>query len=470
MSMLTDNETMARQRDALDRALRHIGAPVTNADIAAFADPVPNGSPDDAPRQATADGPQPRLSRRRMVTGVGMAGAAAALFSTRAHADAPPGAVSYAVQADPSREQGRPMGEDRGYGSRSQFETEVRWWLPSRIASFTPMQNGYGIITPSGLHYERHHAGIPNIDPRRHNLVVHGMVDRPMKFSVAELKRFPSVSRIHFMECSGSLVNGSTPQRTHGLVSTSEWTGVLLSTLLRQVGLQDGAAWVLAEGADGSVLSRSVPLDKCLQDAMVVYAQNGEAIRPEQGYPIRLFLPGWEGNASVKWLRRLEVSDKPFMTRWETSKYTDIITKTGKARQFTFVMEAKSVITFPSGEMRLPAPGFYEVTGLAWSGRGKVARVEVSTDGGKTWALAALQDPVLPISQTRFRFPWVWDGSPARIMSRATDETGYTQPTFRQIAAERGDLEAGVIYHINHIAAWEIDRDGNVKFVHPSQV
>lgn len=467
--MRIDEESEAKRRVALDRALRHIGGPVTEEDVQAFAR-QDAGFPTDDQGQHQAIG-SAALSRRRMVTGIGMAGAAAAMFLPRARAaDAPAGAVNYPVQSNPMREQGRLLGEDKGYGSRSQFETETRWGLPSRIASFTPMQNGYGTITPSGLHYERHHAGIPNIDPRRHSLVVHGMVDRPMKFSVEELKRLPSVSRTHFLECSGSFVAGPTAQRTHGLVSTSEWTGVLLSTLLRQVGLQDGAAWVLAEGADGSVLSRSVPLDKCLQDAMVVYGQNGEAIRPEQGYPIRLFLPGWEGNASVKWLRRLEVSDKPFMTRWETSKYTDIITTTGKARQFTFVMETKSVITFPSGEMRLPAPGFYEVNGLAWSGRGKIARVEVSTDGGRTWGLAALQDPVLSISQTRFRFPWVWDGSPARIMSRATDETGYTQHTFKEIAKERGTFDAGVIYHINHIAAWEIDRDGNVKFLHPSQV
>ena len=216
-----------------------------------------------------------------------------------------------------------------------------------------------------------------------------------------------------------------------------------LSTLLKQTGLKPGAAWVLAEGADAAVMTRSVPIDKCLSDALIVFAQNGEAMRPEQGYPMRLFLPGWEGNISIKWLRRLEVSDKPYYTREETSKYSDLITTTGKSRIFTFTMEAKSVITFPSGEMKLPGAGFYEITGLAWSGRGKIARVEVSTDGGKTWNLASLQDPVLAISQTRFRFPWIWDGKPAVIQSRATDETGYSQPTHQQLIAERGPLESG---------------------------
>jgi sulfane dehydrogenase subunit SoxC len=366
------------------------------------------------------------------------------------------------------------MGVDGGYGSRSQFENEVRWFNPTKSASFTPMQSGYGIITPSGLHYERHHAGIPNIDPAAHRLVIHGLVDRPIRYSLADLKRFPTVSRTYFMECSGTtgreLMRATEPtvQRSHGLVSTSEWTGVPLSTLLKQTGLKPGAAWMLAEGADAAVMTRSVPIDKCLSDALIVFAQNGEAIRPEQGYPMRLFLPGWEGNISIKWLRRLEVSDQPFYTREETSKYTDLITKTGKARIFTFTMEAKSVITFPSANMKLPGPGFYEVTGLAWSGRGKVARVEVSCDGGKTWNLAALQDPVLPICQTRFRFPWVWDGTAAVLQSRATDETSYTQPTHAQLIAERGPLEApGMMYHMNAIQSWGIAADGSVKNVHP---
>jgi sulfane dehydrogenase subunit SoxC len=302
-----------------------------------------------------------------------------------------------------------------------------------------------------------------SIDPAKHRLVIHGLVDRPIKYSLADLKRFPTLSRTYFMECSGTtgseIMKAREPnvQRTHGLVSTSEWTGVPLSTLLKQAGLKPDAAWVLAEGADAAVMTRSVPIDKCLSDALIVFAQNGEAIRPEQGYPMRLFLPGWEGNISIKWLRRLEVSDKPYYTREETSKYTDLITTTGKSRIFTFTMEAKSVITFPSGEMKLPGAGFYEITGLAWSGRGKIARVEVSTDQGKTWSLASLQDPVLAISQTRFRFPWIWDGRPAVIQSRATDENGNSQPTHQQLIAERGPLETGsLFYHMNAIQSWGI--------------
>ena len=456
------------RREALERALRHLGQSVTEAEVQAFIH-------QEARAPEESDVP---VTRRRFLSGVGMAAAtagAAALAARPAAAKAPPGAIEFPVPADPTKEQGRVMGEDGGYGSRAQFETEVRAWQPTRTASFTPMQKGHGIITPSGLHYERHHGGIPNIDPRRHSLIIHGLVDRPMKFSVAELMRFPSVSRIYFMECSGTsgseLMKATMPtvQRTHGLVSTSEWTGVPLSTLLKQVGLKDNAAWVLAEGADAAVMTRSVPLDKCLSDALIVYAQNGEAIRPEQGYPIRLFLPGWEGNISIKWLRRLEVGDQPYQTREETSKYSDIITKTGKARQFTFTMEAKSVITFPSGEQKLPGPGFYEITGLAWTGRGKIARVEVTADGGKSWHLASLQDPILPIAQTRFRYPWVWDGAPAIIGSRATDETGYSQPTKEQLIAERGPLEVGLFYHMNAIQHWSIDRDGAVKNWHPLQ-
>jgi sulfane dehydrogenase subunit SoxC len=457
----------ATKADAISAALARIGTPITETEAQQLA------ATEDCPCR---DGMFAlAASRRQMFTGAGLVAAVGmtAMLPRAAAAKAPAGAVEYPVQADTTREPGRLMGVDGGYGSRSQFETSVRWVNPSRTAGFSPLQASWGTLTPSGLHYERHHGGIPNIDPARHSLVIHGMVDRPIKYSLADLKRFPTVSRTYFLECSGTtgseIMKATEPtvQRTHGLVSTSEWTGVPLSTLLRQTGLTSGAAWVLAEGADAAVMTRSVPIDKCLSDALIVFAQNGEAIRPEQGYPMRLFLPGWEGNINIKWLRRLEVSDKPFYTREETSKYTDIITKTGKSRIFTFTMEAKSVITFPSGEMRLPGAGFYEVTGLAWSGRGKIARVEVSTDGGKTWSLAALQDPVLPISQTRFRFPWIWDGKPAVLQSRATDETGYAQPTHAQLIAERGPLESGsLFYHMNAVQSWGVAEDGSVKNVH----
>jgi sulfane dehydrogenase subunit SoxC len=337
----------------------------------------------------------------------------------------------------------------------------------------TPLEHGHGIITPSGLHFERHHGGIPTIDPKRHTLIVHGMVDRPKKYTMADLERFPAVSRFHFIECSGNTLTEwreptlETVQGTHGLTSMSEWTGVPLSTILREVGIRDGAAWILAEGADAAVMTRSVPLDKAWSDALLAYGQNGEAIRPEQGYPLRLILPGWEGNTHIKWLRRLEISDQPFMTREETSKYTDLVTG-GKARQFTFVMDAKSVITFPSGDMKLPGPGFYEVTGLAWSGRGRVKRVEISTDGGQSWHLAALDEPILPICHTRFRYPWWWDGQPAVLQSRVQDETGYIQPTLEQLVAVRGldGGKFGSIYHLNAIQSWQVASDGSVSNVH----
>ena len=465
----TPSARQAGKADAIEQALARIGTPITEAQAQQLA------AAEDCDCKDGMFALAP--SRRQMFSGAGLVAAVGmtAMLPRAAAAKAPAGAVEYPLQADTTREPGRMMGVDGGYGSRSQFETAVRYVNPTKTAGFSPLAASWGTITPSGLHYERHHGGIPNIDPARHSLVIHGMVDRPIKYSLADLRRFPTVSRTYFLECSGT--TGSeimkprepTVQRTHGLVSTSEWTGVPLSTLLKQTGLKPGAAWVLAEGADAAVMTRSVPIDKCLSDAMIVFAQNGEAIRPEQGYPMRLFLPGWEGNISIKWLRRLEVSDKPFYTREETSKYTDIITTSGKSRIFTFTMEAKSVITFPSGEMRLPGAGFYEVTGLAWSGRGRIARVEVSVDGGKSWALAALQDPVLPISQTRFRFPWIWDGKPAVLQSRATDETGYAQPTHAQLIAERGPLESGsLFYHMNAVQSWGIAEDGSVKNVHAS--
>ena len=423
----------------------------------------------------------PKPTRRRFLFAAGSAtGAAMAgvMNTRRANAEAPqppPGAVWRDVPDDPTKVPGEETAKDGGYGSRSQFETEVRWRYPTATTisswSMTPLDKGLGNITPSGLHFERHHGGIATINPARHFLFVHGMVERPKKYGMSDIKRFPSVSRVLFIECSGnSLTEWKKPtlktvQGTHGLLSTSEWTGVRFADLAREVGLKPGAAWVLAEGADSAVMTRSIPLEKLLTDGIIAYGQNGEALRPEQGYPLRLILPGWEGNTHIKWLRRLDVSDKPFMTREETSKYTDLM-KDGKARQFTFTMEAKSVITFPSGEMKLPGPGFYEVTGLAWSGRGKIDRVEVSTDGGKTWALAHLQDPILPICTTRFRFPWMWDGKPAVLQSRCTDETGYMQPTLKQLVDIRGaNGPFGSFYHLNAVFSWAVGADGSVNNV-----
>jgi sulfane dehydrogenase subunit SoxC len=336
-------------------------------------------------------------------------------------------------------------------------------------SSRTPLQDLHGTITPADLHFERHHGGVPNIVAENHELLIHGMVDRPLVFSMADLKRFPQTSRICFVECSGNgggaynrerMPTEITPQALDGLLSTSEWTGVMLSTVLREVGVQDGASWLLAEGSDSAVMSRSVPLEKGLDDAMLVYAQNGEAIRPEQGYPLRLLLPGWEGNTQVKWLRRLEVADRPTMTRDETSRYTDPL-QDGTARQFSFVMDAKSVITFPSFPYTLPEAGWWEIKGLAWTGRGRITRVEVSTDSGDSWQDAELQEPVLSKSTVRFRHLWDWNGDETVILSRATDETGYVQPTVQQLWEARGERTT---YHQNHQRAWKIGADGAVTF------
>jgi sulfane dehydrogenase subunit SoxC len=351
---------------------------------------------------------------------------------------------------------------------RTRFKTAT----PASSWTFTPLQSGVGIITPSGLHFERSHAGYATVDPTRHELFVHGMVKQPRKFSMEDIRRYPSMSRIMFIECSGNgLTEWSKPtlktvQGTHGLTSTSEWTGVPLRTVFEEVGVRGGAKWVLAEGSDGAAMTRSIPFDKAMRDCFVAFGQNGEAIRPEQGYPLRLMVPGYEGNMHIKWLRRLEIAGMPFMTREETSKYTDL-RPNGKAVQFSFEMEAKSVITSPSGEMMLKGPGFVEITGLAWSGRGAIKRVDVSTDGGRTWRQAAVQLPVLPICHTRFRIPWEWDGKEAILQSRCVDDTGYVQPTLGQLIAVRGlNGPLGSVYHLNAIQSWHVARDGRMTNVH----
>jgi sulfane dehydrogenase subunit SoxC len=366
-----------------------------------------------------------------------------------------------------TRSQGAPISP---YGSPSPFEKTVIRRLrqgpapSSSTAAFTdtPLQDLYGIITPSGLHYERHHAGVPAIDPDQHRLLIHGLVDRPLIFTMAEITRFPSVSRTHFLECSGNTQGWKpgpanwTVQDTHGLLSCSEWTGVPLSTLLDEVGVKPQAKWILAEGADAAAMTRSTPIEKAFDDALLVYAQNGERLRPEQGYPLRLFLPGFEGNTSVKWLRRLKLGDAPYDSREETSKYT-ILLPDGKATRFNFVMEVKSVITQPSGGQQLQAHGFHEISGFAWSGRGRIRKVEVSTDGGAYWHEAVLQEPVLPKCLTRFRLAWNWDGAPGLLQSRAIDEYGNVQPSHDEIVTRRGTRG---YYHYNAIQSWRLDAQG----------
>lgn len=363
---------------------------------------------------------------------------------------------------------GEPLGP---YGDRSPFEKAVRWRRESRTpetgSSFTPLQDSVGTLTPSSLHYERHHSGIPTIDPARHRLVIHGMVDRPLSLSMADIRRLPSVTRTLVLECGGNSASewaaSTAPdvQRSFGLASCSEWTGVPLSLLLAEVGVQPGATWVIAEGADACRMERSIPLAKAMDDAFLAYAQNGEALRPAQGYPLRLRLPGWEGNANVKWLHSLKLTDQPYMARDETSKYSDLMPD-GKARIFTYQMEAKSVITFPSGGQTLPGPGLYELTGLAWSGSGRIERVEITVDGGKTWVNAVLQEPRLPIAFTRFRLPWRFDGRETVMASRATDESGYVQPSREALIAVRG---TNSIYHFNGTKFWKVRSDGTVTNV-----
>jgi sulfane dehydrogenase subunit SoxC len=367
-----------------------------------------------------------------------------------------------------ARELGRPLGP---YGQRSPFEKGVRWTRESKTpeagSSFTPLAESHGILTPSSLHYERHHAGIPNIDPARHRLVIQGMVERPLLLTVDDIKRLPSISRILLMECGGNSgsewakTTGPTVQRSHGLASCSEWTGVSMRLLLEEVGVRPGASWIIAEGADAGRMQRSIPLAKAMDDMILAYGQNGEALRPEQGYPLRLLVPGWEGATHVKWLQRIVLADQPYQSRDETSKYTDLMPD-GKARQFTFPMEAKSVITYPSGGQTVPGPGLYELTGLAWSGRGRVERVDVTTDGGKNWQEARLQEPRMRLAFVRFRLAWQWDGRETTIASRCTDETGYVQPSRESLIAVRGTNSG---FHYNGIKLWKVAANGSVTNV-----
>jgi sulfane dehydrogenase subunit SoxC len=386
---------------------------------------------------------------------------------------ASPAAAKKEIELEPWMEE--PGSPFVGYGQPSRFEAKVVRIFSTAPgttgtgSSRTPHQFLNGSITPNGLHFERHHDGIPEIDPDVHRLLIHGLVQRPLVFNVEALSRYPMESRIAFIECGGN--SGALYQKDpaalgvqalHGLVSCAEWTGVRLAVLLEEAGVDPKSRWVLAEGADAAGMSRSIPIAKVMDDAILALYQNGERIRPSNGYPIRLLLPGYEGNMNVKWLRRLKVTEGPTMTKDETSKYT-ISLPDGKALQFVFPMEGKSVITHPSPGLTMKGPGLYEISGLAWSGYGKIAKVDVSADGGKSWAPAALQEPVLAKALTRFRISWRWNGGPAVLQSRATDETGYVQPTRSQLLADRG---MKTIYHFNGIASWAISEKGELTHVY----
>jgi sulfane dehydrogenase subunit SoxC len=379
------------------------------------------------------------------------------------------------------------------YGERSRFETAIRtgalgtWPQPTSPPNYhrdfgfrTPLQDSVGFVTPPALHYIVSHGyDPPDINPSEHRLLIHGLVDRPLIFTLEDLKRLPSVSRVHFVECNGnSAPTGPTgairrgaaanAQDTHGLTSCSVWTGIPVSLLLKQAGVQAGAKWIVAEGAEKGKHSKSIPIEKAMDDMLVAYGQNGEAIRPEQGYPLRLLVPGWEGINNVKWLRRIKVEAEPVMAMRETTKYPSL-RMDGKARWFISQLGPKSVITRPSGGQKLSGPGFYEISGLAWSGGGAITKVEVSTDGGRSWKDAEFQGPAYKKAHARFGFAWEWDGQETVLQSRATDDQGEVQPTVAEIAKfwdvqpdffETTDTVAG---HFNAIQPWKIASDGSVQ-------
>lgn len=343
---------------------------------------------------------------------------------------------------------------------------------PSAGVSSTPLQSLNGTLTPNALHFERHHSGVPAIEAAAHALTIHGTVRRALRFDLESLLRYPLTSRVYFLECSGNSYRNTLPQAEdltagglNGLFSTAEWTGIPLHVLLDEAGVDPAVArdgWVIAEGADASGNNRSLPMALATSDAMIALYQNGEPLRPEQGYPMRLLVPGCEGNLSIKWLRSLRVQATPAYTRSETSKYTELLPD-GRAEMFSLRMGVKSVITSPSGTMTLPQPGVYEISGLAWSGHGAVRRVEVSADSGASWADALLQSEPGPLRPTRFRIPWNWSGAPAILQSRAIDETGQIQPT-RDIALAR--YSPAGFYHYNGIQSWAVAADGRVRNVH----
>ena len=398
------------------------------------------------------------------------AGIAAGLVATSAKAEDAPPAVPKWMQ-----EQGASL---NGYGQRSKFEESVKRYVgqpygaiaPGSGVARSPIQEFDGTITPNSLHFERSHNGVPNIDPAQHRLMIHGLVRKPLIFTMQALYRYPMTSRTCFIECGGNSnpnsLNLKPPQvpagAIHGLVSCSEWTGIPLSLLLHEAGIEPGADWILAEGADPVAMSHSVPLEKALDDAMIALYQNGERLRPEQGYPVRLLLPGWLGNANVKWLRRIKVTQGPTQAKDETSKYTDP-TPDGKARQFTYVMGVKSVITRPTIGMKMQGAGWYEISGIAWSGAGKISKVEVSTDGGSSWSEAVLQGPVFSKSVTRFRLPWQWNGQRTLLQSRAIDEKGRVQPARAEWLAQYMPQQR---YHNNSIQTWAIEADGSIANVY----
>ena len=393
------------------------------------------------------------------------------------------GAAAEPLQNDPwSLERGLVVPP---YQVPSRFEKNVVRTLSNPNNEFrtsharTPHQLLQGAITPNGLFFSICHSALPDIDPAQHKLVIHGLVKQPLVYTLDSLSRYPMVTRTHFLECSGNSAPmfsseplQVTAQAIHGLVSNAEWTGVLLSTLLEETGIDPKATWLLAEGADAPSLHRSVPIKKALDDAMIALYQNGERIQPGNGYPMRLLLPGYQGNMNVKYVRRIKLIDQPAMSFFESKTYSQIL-PTGKMWLFHFTQEVKSFITHPSFGHALQGPGFYEISGVAYPGNGRISKVMVSADGGKSWAQAALQEPVMPKAFVRFRMPWRWEGQPAVLQSRASDEAGNVQPTRAEFVAARGQTDKPLTtplafpnQHYNSITSWGIDSKGEIKHVY----
>lgn len=423
-------------------------------------------SPNETKQVEAAEGSA--LSRRDLLAGAAGAVGGALLTGIPgvAGGQAKPAATARpVVPVDPTKVQGAPTS---AVGKRTAFFEPVRNPTGEVVgSSLTPLEKLSGTITPADLHFERHHAGIPSIDPDKHTLMVHGLVDRPLVLTMDDIKRFPQVTRTHFIECSGNGRNAfrdpkpeMTPQKIAGMSCNTEWTGVPLAVILREVGVKDTAKWFLAEGGDACRMTRSVPIEKGWDDAMLVWGQNGEPLRPEQGYPLRLLLPGWEGNINIKWLRRLEFGTGPWMTRWETSKYTDPLPN-GTARSFSFELDAKSIITSPAHPDVLKGKGWRPISGIAWSGRGRIAKVEVSTDSGASWHEAELMNTPSSKAHVRFQYMWNWNGRDTILLSRATDETGYVQPTRAKLVEVRG---IGTDFHFNPIYGAKVQADGKVFF------
>jgi len=422
----------------------------------------------------SADGLETARKARRSFMGKALAMGAGVAAASKAAFAAPAG--EDAILKLPAHTTGLGQGvATDGYGKPSKWESNLtRRESPglTRVTqasvSFCPLQGLFGIITPSGLHFERHHQGWWDIDPSKHRFMVNGLVSRPRVFTMDDLMRLPSVSRIHFIECGANTGpewgNVALPsvQYTHGMISCAEFTGVLLSTVLEMCGIdKKRARYVLAEGADGSSMTRTISMDAAMDDVIVAWGMNGEMLRPENGYPLRLVVPGVQGVSWVKYLRRIEVGDKPYATKDEAIHYIDL-QPDGQHRQYTSIQECKSVITTPSGGQTLLDQGYYNISGLAWSGRGSVKRVDVSVDGGRNWRTARMEGPVLSKALTRFNIDWVWDGKPAIIQSRAIDSTGYVQPKINQLRAVRGTRS---VYHNNAIQSWKITENGEVSNV-----